>query len=113
MSTAKHTPVVLHQNKSWAECSIDHWLAMQSPSDESNALLQEILREHRKDLLLRKAVGARRLRSGMVTLRRVMRHENRASRVRAANMRQYYREDVTWPFGPSGSATVKATRSVP
>lgn len=87
--------LILHQNKTWAENAIEHWLAM-PPSDESAALLDEIMREHARDLI---APRPRRMRRGMVRLRRVAANQRRKSRITAANFRQYYREGVSWPFG--------------
>ncbi|WP_431509783.1 hypothetical protein [Variovorax sp. DAIF25] len=88
----------LHQNKTWAENAIEHWLEME-PSDESAVFLAEIINAHRSEVM---SVAPRRLRSGMVQLRRVMAKEKRRSRLRAIEMHRYYGES---PVRALASAT--------
>lgn len=97
--------LVLHQNKTWAENAIEHWLAMET-SDESAALLTEIMRERAKEV---RATGPRRLRPGMVQLRRIESKERRMSRIKAAQFRQYYREGNLWPFTKADESTQAST----
>jgi hypothetical protein len=72
--------VTLDQGKTWAENAIDHWHAMEPGTDESAALLMEIMREYRKDLRCKATGGPRRLRPQAVILRRLNRKETRRER---------------------------------
>ena len=90
----------LHQNKTWAECAIGHWLNME-PSEESAEFLSQIMREHAKETF---TPGPRRLRSGMVQLRRVASKDKRRSRIRAAEFRRYYADGNIWPIAKDGGA---------